>query len=305
MSVPTTTRTSKVVVPTPEPDRQSEAETLIAPPRGWQLIDVAELWRFRELIAMLAWRDIKVRYKQTFLGAAWAVLQPAMMMVVFTIFFNQIAKVPTGKLPSGEPIPYPVFVLAGLLPWTFFAAAVTNASNSVLGSERLITRIYFPRLALPFAAVGAALVDFCFAFGLLLLLMPCFGVWPSWSLLLVPVLFAILMAGAMGVGTALAGLHVAFRDFRYVTPFLITVWMYATPSIYMDTSAVTRGERSWTQAVLALNPLTGLIAGFRSASLGLPMDWAPVGVAAAAALAALCLGCLVFRKVEDNFADVI
>lgn len=300
MSVPTTTRSSPLTAPPQEPVRPGETEVLITPPSGWQLIDVAELWRFRELIAMLAWRDIKVRYKQTFLGALWAVLQPAMMMVVFTIFFSRLAKV-----PSGDPTKYPVFVLAGLVPWTFFQSAVTNAANSVLGSERLITRIYFPRLALPFAAVGAAFVDFCFAFGLLLLLMPCFGVWPTFKLLLIPVIFLILMAGAVGVGTALAGLHVAFRDFRYVTPFLVQVWMFATPSIYMDTTEAAAGERSWTQAFLALNPLTGLIASFRAACLDGEIPWTSLGIAALAGLAALVLGCLVFRRVEDNFADVI
>ncbi len=301
MSVPTTAEAPPTPTAAPVPARSAESETLITPPRGWQLIDLAELWRFRELIAMLTWRDVKVRYKQTVLGAAWAILQPAMMMVVFTIFFSRLAKV-----PAGDPAQYPVFVYAGLLPWTFFAAAVTNAANSVLGSERLITRIYFPRLALPFSAVGAALVDFgFFAFGLLLVLMLCFGVWPTWQLLLVPPLFAVLVAGAVGVGTALAGLHVAFRDFRYVTPFLVQVWMFATPSIYMDTSAAASGERSWTQAVLALNPLTGLIAAFRAACLGGPMPWGALGLAAAAAVVALVVGCLIFRKVEDGFADVI
>ena len=273
-------------------------ETEIVPPSGWQTIDLSELWRFRELIGILAWRDIKVRYKQTFLGAAWAVLQPGLMMVVFTIFFSRLANV-----PSGDPRLYPLFVYAGLLPWTFFNSALSYAGNSVLGQERLITKVYFPRLTLPLAAVGAAMVDFVIAFGLLVVLMPFFGVWPTWQLLLLPVICGVLAVGTVGVGTLLAGLHVAYRDFRFATPFLIQIWMFATPSIYMDTSNVKPG--TWTDWLLKLNPLTGLIAAFRSACLGGPMPWVQLGVAAAAALLMLVLGCLVFRRIENHFADII
>jgi lipopolysaccharide transport system permease protein len=273
-------------------------ETEIVPPRGWQLVDLAELWRFRELIVILAWRDVKVRYKQTVLGAAWAVLQPGLMMIVFTIFFGRLAKV-----PAGDPALYPLFVYAGLLPWTFFSSALTNAGNSVLGQERLMTKVYFPRLTLPLSAVAAAVVDFLFAFGLLLVLMPCFGVWPTWRFLLVPLIFAILLVFAVGVGTLLAGLHVAYRDFRFVTPFLIQVWMFATPAIYLDTTAVEPG--SLTGLLLNLNPLVGLIDAFRAACLGGPPPWGRLGVAAAAAVAMLAVGCLVFRRIEDRFADII
>src|SRR5438105_847169 len=187
--------------------------TLICPPSGWQLVNVRELWQFRDLLYFLAWRDVKIRYKQTVLGAAWAVLQPAMMMVVFTIFFSRM-----GGLSSGE-TPYPLFVLAGLLPWTFFATAVANAGNSVVGSERLITKIYFPRLAIPFASVGAAVVDFAVACGLLLALMLAYGQPPTVSFLLAPVVFGAIVVTAAGIGTMLAALNVAYRDFRYVIPF--------------------------------------------------------------------------------------
>src|SRR5437899_6584215 len=173
---------------------------VIEPPRGWQAINVRELWRYRELLYFLVWRDVKVRYKQTVLGAAWAVLQPALMMVVFTVFLRWMAGVPSGDCP------YPLFAYLGFLPWSFFAPAITNASNSVVGSERLITKVYFPRLAIPFAAVGAASVDFAIAFGLQLVLMLAYGVEPAADLLLLPVVFALLLLTALGVGTLLAAL---------------------------------------------------------------------------------------------------
>jgi lipopolysaccharide transport system permease protein len=285
---------------TAEPPGEASAppETVIAPPRGWQFIDLKELWRFRELIFILAWRDVKVRYKQTVLGAAWAVLQPALMMVVFTIFFSRLA----GVKADGFEDKYPLFVYAGLLPWTFFATAVTSAANSVVGSERLITKVYFPRLALPFAAAGAAVVDFLIAFTLLLGLMAWYGVAPGWQILLAPLIFLVLVVAAVAVGTLLAGLYVSYRDFRYVTPFLIQVWMFATPSIYMAVSAAGDG---WTQTLLTLNPLTGLVSAFRAACLGGEVPWLSLGVSAAAALLALVGACLYFRRVEDWFADVI
>ena len=202
--------------------------TLIRPAQGWQSINFGELWQFRELIFFLTWRDVKVRYKQTLLGAAWAILQPLLMMVIFTIFFGRLAGVPSGGFP------YPLFAYAGLLPWTFFSTAIANAGNSVVGSERLITKIYFPRLAVPFAAVGAAVVDFLIAFGLLIVMMVYYQVAPGPGLLLVPAICAVILLAALGVGTLLAALNVAYRDFRYVIPFLVQVWMFATPSVYMQ-----------------------------------------------------------------------
>ncbi len=274
--------------------------TVIRPPRGWRLIDLAELWRFHELIFFLAWRDVKVRYKQTLLGAAWAVLQPALMMVVFTIFFSRMAKVSTEGFSEGE---YPLFVFAGLLPWTFFATAVSNGGNSVVGSERLITKIYFPRLAIPFATVGAALVDLAVASGLLAVLMLWFGRPPGWGLLMAPLFVALMTLLAVGVGTFLAALNVSYRDFKYVIPFLVQLWMYATPTVYSQPSDSELG--GWLHALLALNPMTALIAGFRSAALGGPIDWMQVGIAAAVSAAVFVGGCLYFRRVEDSFADLI
>ncbi|MBY0522444.1 MAG: ABC transporter permease [Gemmataceae bacterium] len=270
--------------------------TVITASGGWQLINVRELWQFRELIYFLVWRDVKVRYKQTVLGAAWAILQPAMMMIVFTIFFSSLAHVPAGDLP------YPVFVYAGLLPWTFFANAVSSAGNSVVGSERLISKVYFPRLAVPLAAVGAAVVDFIIAFGLLLVLMLAYGILPGPELLLVPVFFGVILLVAQGVGTLLAALNVAYRDFRYVLPFLIQLWMFATPTVYMQLPEEPTGL---AQAALACNPLLALIAAFRAAVLGGPIPWGACAIATVVALGMLFFGCLYFRKVEDSFADII
>jgi lipopolysaccharide transport system permease protein len=208
-----------------------EPTTIIQPPCGWQLINVGELWRFRELLYFLAWRDVKIRYKQTALGAAWAVLQPLLMMVVFTLFFGRLAGVPSCGTP------YPLFAYAGLLPWVFFSTAIAAAGNSVVQSERLITKIYFPRLAIPFAAVEAAVVDFIIAFGLLIVLMVYYGVAPDAGLLLVPAIFGMILLAALGVGTLLAALNVAYRDFRYVIPFLVQLWMFATPTVYMQPAA--------------------------------------------------------------------
>jgi len=270
--------------------------TIIQPPRGWQLINVAEMWKFRELLAFLVWRDVKVRYKQTLLGAAWAVLQPAMMMVVFNVFFARMAKVPAGDLP------YPLFVYTGLLPWSFFATSIANAANSVVGSERLITKIYFPRLAIPFASVGAAVVDFCCAFGLLIVMMLWYGVAPGAGLLLAPLLFGCFALAAAGVGTLLAALNVAYRDFRYVVPFMVQLWMFATPTIYMDPAA--NGAGTYDH-LLIVNPLSPLVAGFRAAVLGGPIDWKAIAIAGAVSVLMFLGGCLYFRRVEDSFSDII
>jgi lipopolysaccharide transport system permease protein len=270
--------------------------TVIEPAPGWQLVNVRELWRYRELVIFLIWRDVKVRYKQTFFGAAWAVFQPLLMMVVFTLFFNCMAGVSTGELP------YPLFAFAGFVPWTFFASAIAAGGNSVVGSERLITKIYFPRLAIPFAAVGAAMVDFVIAFALLLVLTACYGVPLSGSVLLTAVAFAFITLAGLGVGTLLAALNVAYRDFRYVIPFLVQVWMFATPTVYMQADSASSG---WLQLALAINPLTGLIATFRAATFGGAVPWAEFTGAALVAAGIFVAGCLYFRRMEDTFPDVI
>jgi lipopolysaccharide transport system permease protein len=277
------------------------AETVIQPPSGWQLINFAELWHFRDLLYFLAWRDVKVRYKQTMLGIAWAVLQPALMMFIFYVIFFVVADTYKDK-----EVPYPIFVFSALLPWTFFATSIANAGNSVIGSERLITKIYFPRLAVPFATVGAAIVDFCVALPLLLVLFVWYGIVPGWGVLLLPIIFALFVLSAAGVGTLLAALNVAYRDFRYIIPFLVQLWMYATPTIYFDlTPANPDSKFGWVKQLLPLNPMTGLIASFRAALLDQEIPWRDLGFSAGMAFFFFFVGCLYFRRVEDSFADVI
>lgn len=281
--------------PDTTPPPADEHITLILPPRRWQAVNVAELWRFRDLALQLAWRDVKVRYKQTLLGAGWAILQPAMMMVVFAVFFGH-----TGRVSSGS-LPYPAFVYAGLLPWIFFANAISAAAQSVVGSERLITKIYFPRLAIPFAAVAAAVLDAAIACALLVGLMAWYHIPASPAMLLAPLILAIISLAAAGVGAFLAALNVAYRDVRYVIPFLIQLGLFATPSIYTQTATLPAAVRP----LVAANPMVTLIESFRAATLGGPVPWPSLGIAAATSLALLLAGCLYFRRVEDTFADNI
>ncbi len=270
--------------------------TVIEPAKGWQLVDARELYRYRELLFFLIWRDIKIRYKQAVLGVAWAVLQPALLMVVFSVFLGRL-----GGFTGGD-TPYPLFVLTGLIAWTFFSTAVGQAANSVIGSERLITKIYFPRLAVPFAAVGAAVFDLLVSLGLLAVLMAIYGSAPSWQIVFAPLVFGVLLVAATGLGTLLAALTVAYRDFRFVTPFLLQVGMYATPTIYMLLPpAPSDGLKLW----LALNPLVAPIGSFRACLLGGPIPWAALAISATVATALFGLGCLYFRKIEDEFADKI
>jgi lipopolysaccharide transport system permease protein len=270
--------------------------TVIERRPGWQIVDLRELWRYRELLFFLTWRDIKVRYKQTVLGAAWAVLQPLATMVVFTLFLGRVAGISSGDTP------YPLFVFAGLLPWTFFANAIGSASQSIVGNQNLVTKIYFPRLIIPMGAVGAGLVDFLVAFGMLAVMMVYYAVLPGWGVLLVPLIALMLVIAALGVGTLLSALTVAYRDFRYVVPFSIQLWMFATPCIYLDADTVV-GPRG--QALRPLNPAYGLILNFRQAMFGGPLDWYALGVSSAVSVALLVLGCLYFRRVERSFADII
>lgn len=316
-----------------EPPAAATAVRVIKPASRWQLINLGELWQYRELLYFLAWRDFKVRYKQTLLGIAWAVIQPVMMMVVFTVFFGRIAKLPSGELP------YPIFVYAGLLPWTFFAGSVTRAGNSMIQSERIVTKVYFPRLAVPIASTGAAMVDFTIAFSILIALMIYYGIAPGIGLLLVPALLLLMTLAALGVGTFLAALNVAYRDFRYVIPFLVQLWMFATPGVYMQVDSAAdakpRASRSADAAqapqkaeknpsetpgagrtkgvrlpgrlkkLLAVNPMTGVIGSFRAATLNQPIPWADLGVSAAVITVLLLAGFFYFRSVEDGFADII
>jgi homopolymeric O-antigen transport system permease protein len=269
---------------------------ILVPRSGWHMLDFKELWRYRELLFFLTWRDVKVRYKQTFFGAAWAVLQPLANMIVLSILFSGVS----GKLAAVEH--YPLFLFAGLLPWTFFATAVSSAGQSIVGGQNLVTKVYFPRLIIPMGAVGAAIVDFAIAFSMLVLLMLWYQVWPGWSFLLTPFLALGIVVLALAVGTLLSALTVAYRDFRHIVPFLVQLWMFATPSVFLQ--ADTALSSKW-QMVLPLNPAYGLIANFRAAALGTPFDGYSLLVSGGITLVLLFAACLYFRRVERGFADII
>lgn len=271
-----------------------ERVTVIEPARGWRLLDLGELWAYRELLWVLTRRDVKVRYKQTVLGAAWAVIQPVTIMIVFSAVFGRLAGVPS------EGYPYPVFVYAALLPWTFFANAVTASSHSLVGSAPLVTKTWFPRLLIPLASVGAGLVELAISTVILVLIMAWYGVAWTLGLLAAPLLVAGVVFTALGVGTWLAALTVAYRDFRHVVPFLVQVWMFVTPVIY-PTGLV---PESW-RWLLVLNPMTGLVDGFRAAFLGRPFDLPALGVSALVAAAVFVVGVAYFERVERRFADII
>jgi lipopolysaccharide transport system permease protein len=268
-------------------------ELVIGPKSGWWRIDLWELWRYRELLFFLAWRDVKIRYKQTVLGLGWAVLQPALLLLAFVGFLSRHA-----NLSSGD-IPYPLFVLCGLVPWTFFTTAVTAAANSVLTSERLITKVYFPRLAIPFAAAGAAVVDFGVALVMLAGVVAFYGHPVGPQVLLAPVFMALILLTAIGLGTLLSAAVVAYRDVKYVIPFIVTLGLFATPSIYAQVAFDSGPSWGWA------NPMSVLIQGFRASVLGGPIPWPAVAVSAVAAVGLFLVGCLYFRKVEDDFADII
>jgi lipopolysaccharide transport system permease protein len=270
-------------------------ETIIEPRPGWRLIDVRELWRYRELLYFLTWRDVKVRYKQTVLGVAWALLQPLATMAVLSFFLSRVG----GIAENVEH--YPLFVLAGLLPWMFFSGAVTAAGTSVVGNQNLVTKVYFPRLIVPLSAAGAGLVDFVIAIGLLAVVMAFYTTPPGMSVFLLPVTILLLLVAALGVGILLAALTVAYRDFRYVVPYMIQLWMFATPSVYLPEGVLGPTSR----AVMPLNPAYGLVLNFRACALGGPVDWYALGVSGAVAAALFAAGCLYFRRVERTFADVI
>lgn len=270
--------------------------TVIERRSTWQLVDWRELWRYHELLFFLTWRDVKVRYKQTVLGAAWALLQPLATMLVFAVFLGRMAGVST-KIEH-----YSLFVFAGMLPWTFFSNAVSSTGNSVVGNQNLITKVYFPRLIVPMSSVGATLVDFAVAFVLLAAMMPFYGVLPGWGILFLPLIVLLLVIAALGIGTLLAALTVAYRDFRYLIPFSVQLWMFATPCIYLDAASMIGPSGA---LVMPLNPAYGLILNFRQAALGGSLDWYSLTVSAGVSIAMLLLGCLYFRRVERSFADII
>jgi lipopolysaccharide transport system permease protein len=268
--------------------------TIIEPSSGWRALDLRELWRFRELVYFLALRDVKVRYKQTGLGVAWVLLQPLLAMGIFSIVFGS-----RGLTTAG--MPYPLFVVSGLVPWFYFSNATSGASGSIVSNTQLISKVYFPRLAIPLAALAANLVDFSIGLLLALVLVVVFGVALSWQLLAIPVLIVLIVLTALGVSVWLSALDVQYRDVRYAVPFFMQVWLFASPVIYSAADV----PEPW-RPVLALNPMTGVIEGFRWALLGTGDP--PLGALAGSIAIVVVLvstGLLYFRRMERTFADVI
>lgn len=269
-------------------------DVLIEAARGWPSLKLRELWHYRELLYFLAWRDVKIRYKQTLLGVAWAVLQPLLTMLMFWILFGRLAGI------KSDGIPYPIFAFTALLLWTFFSNAVTTSSNSLVGSSNLITKVYFPRMIIPMASVGAGLLDLLISFPLLVVLALYYGVPLRWTILMAPLIVLLTMLLAVGVGMWLSALNVKYRDVRYAVPFVVQLWLFASPIIYPSSMLPDRWR--W---LLRLNPLTGIIEGFRASFFGRQFDWAALGVSVAITVGILVYSAYAFRRVERSFADIV
>ena len=274
----------------------SAAPTLhIAPSKGWVSLKLKELWEYRELLYFLTWRDLKVRYKQTALGAAWAIIQPFFTMVVFSLFFGRLAKVPS------DGVPYPIFSFTALVPWTFFANGLTQSSNSLVGSANLITKVYFPRLAIPISSVLSGIVDFVLAFAVLLAMMLYYGIIPTVNVLWLPLFLLLALIASLGVGLWLSALNVEYRDVRYVVPFITQFWLFITPIAYPSSLL----PEPW-RTLYGLNPMVGVVEGFRWALLGTKTAPGPlIAVSSTAALVILVTGAFYFRRMEKTFADIV
>jgi len=269
--------------------------TYIRPSKGWISLNLRELWEYRELAYFLIWRDIKVRYKQTVLGAAWAILQPLFTMVVFSVFFGRLAGIPS------DGVPYPIFSFAALVPWQFFANGLNNSSNSLVGSSNLIKKVFFPRLIIPISAVLSGIVDFILAFIVLLLMMAFFGIVPTKNVIWLPLLLLLALITSLGFGLWFSALNVQFRDIRYAVPFMIQAWLFITPIAYPSSLL----NEPW-QTLYAINPMAGVVEGFRWALLD--TDTQPgsmVFVSAIVAIAVFVGGLYYFRRMEKTFADVV
>jgi lipopolysaccharide transport system permease protein len=267
----------------------------LKPASGWIPLKLSELWEYRELLYFLVWRDVKVRYKQTLLGAGWAVIQPFFTMVVFSLFFGSLAKVPS------DGVPYPVFSYAALVPWTFFANGLTQSSNSLVGSSNLIQKVYFPRLTIPVASVMSGVVDFVIALAVLFAIMAYYGITPTAAVLTLPFFLLLAVVTALGVGLWLSALNVHFRDVRYVVPFITQFWLFATPVAY-SSSLLEEPWRTW----YGLNPMVGVVEGFRWALLGAHTTAGPmILMSSLMALVLLISGTFYFRRMERTFADVV
>lgn len=269
--------------------------TVIEPSKGWVSLRLGALWRFRELLYFLIWRDVKVRYKQTLLGAAWAILQPLLTMVIFSVFFGKLAGMPS------DGVPYPLFAYIALVPWTFFANGLTLSSNSLVSNRTLLRKVYFPRLVIPVSAVASGLIDFGIAFVVLLGLAAKYGVTPTVHVLWLPALVLLALVTALGVGLWFAALNVLYRDIQYIVPFLVQVWLYATPIVYPSSLVPAR----W-RTLYAINPMVGVVEGFRWALLGTGTAPGPmILVSAVVSIAILIGGLFFFRRMEKSFSDVV
>jgi len=268
---------------------------VIRPSRGWVPLKLKEFWEYRELLYFLIWRDIKVRYKQTALGAAWAIIQPLFTMIVFSIVFGRLAQIPS------DGVPYPIFAFCALLPWQLFAHALTESGNSLVASQNLITKVYFPRLVIPLAAVLAGLVDFAIAFVVLLGMMAYYGIVPTMAVVFLPLFLLLAVTTALAVGLWLSALNVQYRDVRYTIPFLTQFWLFITPIAY-PSSLVPEGWRT----LFGLNPMAGVVESFRWALLGTASAPGPMLAVSVAVVVALLVGGLYyFRRMEKTFADVV
>ncbi|HVV15519.1 MAG TPA: ABC transporter permease [Candidatus Paceibacterota bacterium] len=272
-----------------------QTTTIIQPRKKLGLADLAELWRYRELLFFFSWRDLKVRYKQTAIGVAWAVFQPLATMLIFTLFFGTLLKVPS------DGIPYPIFVYTGLLFWQFFSSSLGDVSGSLVSNQSIITKVYFPRLILPLAVVATNFIDFCVASGVLVALMVYYGFLPNlMGLFILPVLLLMTYFAALGGGLFLSALNVKYRDVRYILPYFMQMLLFITPVIYPASIA---GKYSW---LLAINPMTGIIKAARGALLGTePVNWALLGISSLAILVLFAVGLVVFKKTERYFADIV
>jgi homopolymeric O-antigen transport system permease protein len=268
---------------------------IIEPSKPWVTIPIRDFWAYRELLYFLTWRDVKVRYKQTLLGASWAILQPLLTMLIFTLLFGRLAGI------KSDNAPYPIFAYAGLAVWTFFSNSVTNSGNSLVGSANLITKIYFPRMLVPAAAVAAGVVDLSLALIVQIGLMVYYHVHPTWALLMILPLVVLTTLLALGVGMWLSALNVKYRDVRYAIPFLLQLWMFASPIIY----PITMLPQRW-RWILRLNPLTGIIQNYRAASFGnQTFDWKSLGISALTTTVVLIYAVYSFRRMERHFADIV
>ena len=268
---------------------------VIRPSQGWASLKLQELWEYRDLLYFLTWRDIKVRYKQTVLGASWAIIQPLFTMVVFSLFFGKLAKIPS------DGVPYPIFAFAALVPWTFFANGLSQSSNSLVGSSHLITKVYFPRLVIPISSVISGTLDFAISFLVLLGMIVFYGITPTGNMIWLPFLLLLAFVTALGVGMWLSAMNVQFRDVRYVVPFLTQIWLFATPIAYPSSLL----SEPW-RTIYGINPMVGVVEGFRWALIG--TDTAPGPIIAVSSLVALALlagGALYFRRMEKSFADIV